>query len=428
MKRILILIRSFNDFDQALPIIDYIANNSDNTVSVWSFNKNLKGCGTHIKYLDSLNIPVEYLSDKISKISKYILKFYLPLTNISLKAQKYSFLIPVTILVSNIRPVIDALLNNEYSRILKNHSFNIIMIDTGMETSNDGRSMLAASKGNGICVVGYSHGYSVYSNSDPLQKDKLMHGKIKSFLIKMAKPLRKRVYADCYLAGVGQINAYFRHPKQSGNFELSELHKVKETGMPRYAREWVDKYRNHVLHDQSFSYGDKNNLNVVLFMSHPQYNVRMDMLYLLINKLSVLDNINFVYKPHTRKGLHLININKLNGLDASDISSVSLSEWADVGIVYGSSIGIQLLVDSVPLVVPSFVHLNTTIYEDNGVAISIDTIDELTDLMHKSKTEIINMIDQNKVDNFIDNAIYGNDKKNMMRTYCSFSNCCLELP
>jgi hypothetical protein len=364
---------------------------------------------------------VEYLSDKISIISKYILKFYLLLAKISLKSQQYSFLIPVTILVSNIRPVIDILLNNEYSRILKNYSFNIVMMDTGMETSNDGRSMLAASRGNDIGVVGYSHGYSVYSNSDPLQKDKLIHGKIKSLLIKMAKPSRKRGYADYYLTGVGQINAHYRHTKQSGNFELSELHKVKETGMPRYTREWVDKYRGHVLRNQSFSYGDKNNLNVVLFMSHPQYNVRKDMLYLLVNKLSVLDNINFVYKPHTRKGLHLININKLNGLDASDISSVSLSEWADVGIVYGSSIGIQLLVDSVPLVVPSFVHLNTTIYEDNGVAISIDKIEELIDLLHKSKTEIKNMIDQNKVDNFIDNVVYGNDKENMMSTYCSFS-------
>ena len=121
MKRILILIRSFNDFDQALPIIDYIVNNSDHTVSVWSFNNNLEGCNTHIKYLDSLNIPVEYLSDKISIISKYILKFYLLLAKISLKSQQYSFLIPVTILVSNIRPVIDILLNNEYSRILKNY-------------------------------------------------------------------------------------------------------------------------------------------------------------------------------------------------------------------------------------------------------------------------------------------------------------------
>ena len=74
-----------------------------------------------------------------------------------------------------------------------------------------------------------------------------------------------------------------------------------------------------------------------------------------------------------------------------------------------------------PLVVPSFVHLNTTIYEDNGVAISIDKIEELIDLLHKSKTEIKNMIDQNKVDNFIDNVVYGNDKENMMSTYCSFS-------
>ena len=191
-----------------------------------------------VLYISNGNLIVSKsaLPDKISKISQYILKFYLPLINISSKSQQYSFLIPVTILVSNIRPVIDAVLNNEYSRILKNHSFNIVMIDTGMETSNDGRSMLAASKGNGISIVGYSHGYSVYSNSDPLQKDKINHGKIKSILIRMAKPLRKRVYADYYLTGVGQINAHFRHFKHMGRFESSELQRVKEIGMPRYDR------------------------------------------------------------------------------------------------------------------------------------------------------------------------------------------------
>jgi len=425
MKKTLILIRSFNDFDQALPIIDYIINNSDKKLSVWSFNNGLKGCDNHIKYLNSLNITLEYLPDKVSLVSKYILRFYQFLLSLSSKSQKYSFLLPIVIIVSRIRPAIDIILDKEYYKILANHRFDSIMIDTGMEALNDGRSMLSASKRSNICIVGYSHGYSVYSNSNPLQKDKIVHGAIKKFLIKLAKPTRKRGYANCYLTGVGQIDAHYRHPAQSGHFESNKLYKVKEVGMPRYTKQWVNKYRNYVLNDQFFSYGANGDLNVVLFMSHPQYNVKMDMLYLLINKLSNINNINFVYKPHTRKGLHLVNTKKLKGLDASNISSVLLSEWADVGIVYGSSIGMQLLVDGVPLVVPSFVHSNSTIFEDNGSSISVHTIDELTDLICKPKSEILDLVDKNKVDIFINNIVYGNNKENMMNKFCSYADCCL---
>jgi len=424
MNNILILIRSFNDFDQALPIVDYITNKTENTASVWSFNSDLEGCGLHIEYLKKLNIPLEYLSDKLSIVSKYFIKLYLFLNRISLRSQQYPFLIPITLIVSRIRPVFDYLLKIEYSRILKLYSFDIVMIDTGMETSNDGRSMLYASKINDICVVGYSHGYSIYSNLDTLQKDKIKHGKIKSFIIKLVKPLRKRVYSDCYLTGGGQIDAYFKKTKQMGYFKARELYRVNEIGMPRYDINWVKKYRDEVLQNKSFSYGDKRKLNVVMFMSHPQYNVRMDVLYGLIDELSTMDAINFVYKPHTRRGLHLINKNQLNGIDVSDVSSVLLSEWADLGIVYGSSIATQLLVDEKPLVIPSFVHLNRTIYEDNGVAISVNTADKLINLMCKPKSEIMNMVDKNKVDAFIDSTVYGCDKDNMMDNYCSFANCC----
>jgi hypothetical protein len=159
-------------------------------------------------------------------------------------------------------------------------------------------------------------------------------------------------------------------------------------------------------------------------MSHPQYNVKINELYSLINELSHLNNINFVYKPHTRKGLHLIDTQKLHGLDASGTSSVLLSEWADLGIVYGSSIGFQFLIDKVPLIIPSFVHSNKTIYETDRVTISANTLEELSSLVCRPKSEIVNLIDQNKVDVFIDNAIYGDNRDNMMDTYCSFSDCC----
>jgi coproporphyrinogen III oxidase-like Fe-S oxidoreductase len=57
-----LFVKSFNDFDQALPFIDYVASNTDDKLLVWSFNPDLSGCKDHISYLNnSLDISLEYL-------------------------------------------------------------------------------------------------------------------------------------------------------------------------------------------------------------------------------------------------------------------------------------------------------------------------------------------------------------------------------
>ena len=61
MKKILLFVKSFNDFDQALPFIDYIVSNTDDKILVWSFDKGLSGCREHKKYLkNNLNVSLEY--------------------------------------------------------------------------------------------------------------------------------------------------------------------------------------------------------------------------------------------------------------------------------------------------------------------------------------------------------------------------------
>ena len=47
MKKILLFVKSFNDFDQALPFIDYVVSNTDDKILVWSFDKDLSGCRDH---------------------------------------------------------------------------------------------------------------------------------------------------------------------------------------------------------------------------------------------------------------------------------------------------------------------------------------------------------------------------------------------
>jgi hypothetical protein len=424
MKKILIFIRSFNDFDQALPIIEYICKNTKHKVFVWCFEENLTGCHYHISFLKNrLGLKVYFLNEKVSKLTKFIQNIYSSILNVSSKSKKYSALLPLTILFSKCRFIFNFFYRVGYSNLLKRHSFDFILMDTGMDSTIHGQNILIAAEEQKIITIGYAHGYSIYSNFNSVQKGKITHGIIKSFILKHAKPkITRTKYAGLYLTGFGQVSAQFKKSHASGYFDQRELGRVKEIGMPRYTSYWNQQYKNEILKNEIFSFGEINKLNVVLFMSHPQYNVHVENLYALIDSLSNQSNINFVYKPHTRRGLDLINTKLLKGFNASHVSSVLLSDWADVGIVYGSSIGFQMLIDRVPIVIPRFVHSNKTIFEKPGLSINVDSINQFNKLICKTKIEIEKMVDQKKIDDFILETIYGNNADNMMESYCSFLN------
>jgi hypothetical protein len=224
-------------------------------------------------------------------------------------------------------------------------------------------------------------------------------------------------YFDRYVTGIRQKKSFFSS-SQMPHFEECYLSRVLEVGMPRFSKEWIFKYKEKVIRSQGFTYGDTNKINVILFMSHPQYNVLADELMATIKILSSCNTINFVYKPHTRNGLDRINLKKLNGYDASKVSSLELSSWADVGIVYGSSVAFQLLNDDVPLIMPKYLHLNTTIFEENNVCIVVNNINEMISIFSKTKKEISDMIIRKNVSKFIRNYVYGgNDYSSLMKDF-----------
>ena len=73
--RLKILIRAYNDFDQILPIIDYIINNCDHKVEVFKTSNNIDLCHSHISYLkNELNIEINdfYTYHMSKKEIKYL--------------------------------------------------------------------------------------------------------------------------------------------------------------------------------------------------------------------------------------------------------------------------------------------------------------------------------------------------------------------
>jgi hypothetical protein len=208
-----------------------------------------------------------------------------------------------------------------------------------------------------------------------------------------------------YVAGRSQKRANF----QAANFlNFEKLDRVYESCTPRYTRGWVRIFRSYLLKRTQFAFGNEKKLNVIFFLSALKYNVNESELINTIIELSKIENINFVYKRHPGDPKEF-NISRANCYDATDVNSILLSDWADVGIVFGSSIGVQLLLDNVPLIIPSYIHTNTTILEKYRVCIITKSLFELiTILSNNTKNDIINLIENRRVEDFLNKYLDGN--------------------
>jgi len=71
MKTI-VFVRIFNDFDHALPIIDYLTRYKGQVVTIYGIGEEYKKCNKHISYLEDI------LSNKVipfeEKFREYIIK------------------------------------------------------------------------------------------------------------------------------------------------------------------------------------------------------------------------------------------------------------------------------------------------------------------------------------------------------------------
>lgn len=424
LKHFIIFINSYNDFDNILPFIDYVLLNKKAKVTLYKTNdSDLNGCKDHLYYLEhAYNLIPSYYDENFSKYYNFSVILYRKYRNFARRAKHSSMLIPTLFILPWFKTFISFFTKIQVTKNKKNLTADIILFDFGKELGFYGSNIVNLLKKNSVSVVGYLHGFSIYTNLNPLTKDTATPNQFKKILIKLSKPKVERVYCDRYVVGNGQRDTYFSTSMMS-SYEAKFLDRVCEVGIPRFTSEWIDKYRNNVVEFSNFSYGEKNKINVVLFMSHSQYNVHTDKLIQTIKKLSLCNKINLVYKPHTRSGLKKVNFKDINAYNAKDVSSLELSHWADVGIAYGTSIAFQLLQDNVPLIMPRYLHSNTTIFEENDVCIVADSLSELLNFFDY---KINNIVEQKNIDKFLEFYIYGGcDYNGLMENFfnSSVKNC-----
>ncbi len=158
---------------------------------------------------------------------------------------------------------------------------------------------------------------------------------------------------------------------------------------------------------------DGGRTKVVLMLPHWDYNVDQSRCIELIDRLVSLDWLYVLIKDHTRGtgGLSDSLRQTYNSLPNAEASvpghSPSLIEYSDVVINFGSSIGVEALLQGKPLIYPRYLHTNETIYDSTKAAQIVDDPDGVVDIVRRIREGEMPGIDQEQVDLLFRELIYG---------------------
>ena len=219
-------------------------------------------------------------------------------------------------------------------------------------------SLLAAAEKLSVPTLALPHGVYLYTND--LVKDgsteESRYDKFNRFdYIVVQNKLRKDVLARSGVKG----------------------EKIFVLGSARYSHEWMSQYSKILPRMLNSEIGTAEKLKVVFMTTRPAYRIDVERMLRTFYMLAQIDGIEVVVKPHTRTGKESNIYDNSPLTNVSEISSVELSEWADVMLVIGSSIIIEALSRGKPALYLKYLHGNTTEYEEFGACWIINDETEL---------------------------------------------------
>ena len=203
-------------------------------------------------------------------------------------------------------------------------------------------------------------------------------------------------------------------------------------GSTRFSPEWV-KINSSICPRFEFckGSGSKETLRVALFLPHWRNNVDEGATLSLIEALAATRTIQIAIKAHTRGNgefppRHRQAFESLNNVAIVDTThSPSLILWSDAVINFGSSIGLDAVVQRKPLIYPGYLHGNTTIYDESDACFKPRTEKEILDLLEAIRLGTAELPAFSEEDFLFRNVIYGgNEPFDVLNSY--YANICQE--
>ena len=159
--------------------------------------------------------------------------------------------------------------------------------------------------------------------------------------------------------------------------------KIIVLGSARFCKEWSNINLKLLLENRKPE--ETAGLVVVFFLPHWDYNVDRKKCTDLLMKISQKENVTLNIKAHTR-GTGALSSEEIETLSQNDnvkfqeesAHSTTLVYNSDVIINFGSSIAFEALRQGKPVINPKYLHRNDTFFDDSGTV--IDTADEASTL------------------------------------------------
>ncbi|MCK5020895.1 MAG: hypothetical protein KAS32_27995 [Candidatus Peribacteraceae bacterium] len=271
-----------------------------------------------------------------------------------------------------------------------------------------------AAKGLGVTTFCLPHGCNIYTHSDVNQ------GYTNSIRLGRIPDQSQRREYDYYI---------FQNPLRRDGWVKWGYDPVKTFawGSTRFYPEWQEKNLTICPSFSPNTNKDPTNKLKVVFMDHQKdYNIILKSTWNLIEGIVKDKRIFLVIKQSTRAGKDYHSKSFRNKYKiapniefvGNEAHSPALINWADCVINFGSSIGIEVLLQNKPLINPTFLHKNRTLYEETGACIEGKSQEEVLYHLKKIKENKSYNIPTKNKDILFREIIYGGrEKHDVLESY-----------
>lgn len=400
MKNIVFFIRAFNDVDHLMPIIYRISKSPDFSIRVFCIDPKFDFRNNdNVRFLKSrCEVIVKYLYHEVAG-SRLREKAWGKLLKISRRLNSYRFPSIVKKVIMRVNQLSSKKLINRLkdlpgweNEFIKRINPSCLIFDWLNPDAFGVTSILVKAKDLGISTLSLPHGMNLYTNFDILPDRKISK--------------KEANYFD-FIVSQGKLSRM--HLENEG----TPPEKIVDLGSLRFCDEWMDFYRENILSSTFDSPCDIAKLRVAFFLSKLQYNIDEKLIIKTIEILVQEEDTYVIIKPHTRgMSTHFMKelIEKYHIDIREETSSVLLSEWADVGLVIGSSVGLQILHDGKLLLYLCYLDSNQSFYDEVGACWKIGSIGELKDALRTLKTDKkYRPYSQEDVQNLFNHNVYAGD-------------------
>ena len=374
MSKYAFFLNSYNDIDNIAPVIWKFLEKGEEVIVIFGTNYDYKN-DYRIKCLqqnDSLKIfsfPLEYKHTSMKTTSrriKYLLGSY-----------------------------------EKYEKFLKDYHISVCIFEWKVFYSSNLQNMFfGATKNLKIPTIAIPHGVSIYTNKVVTTNDTEIYSKT-------GKIQQVTFVNDVDYFIEPNIHTQNLHLCAGGDPDISEV-----WGSARYYPEWA-KINLKICPKFLANKSTNGKIKVVFMLPHWEYNVDVSKTIALINEMVKIPWVYLIIKDHTRGNGGLDNVlrAKLNSLPNVEASvtaqSPALIQWSDAVINFGSSIGIEAILQDKVLINPSYLHTNQTIFEMTKSAFEPKNNGEVIEILDEIKNKNLKPIPliNNKL--LLKEAVYG---------------------